>query len=92
MLKSTRLPNILVSKRNNGNISIFKKNFGNCLIDWFGDNSEKLAKKPEKLFKSQKLTKWKKKLSKNKNLSKFNIKKNELSYLIFDAKEAFNYL
>ena len=50
------------------------------------------SSKTRKLFKFQKSTKLKKKLSKSGNLPNFNAKKNEPSFLISNAKMAFNYL
>ena len=56
------------------------------------DNSEKIIKKSEKLFKSQKLAKLEKKLSKSENLFKFDIIKAGPSFLTFNTRMAFNYL
>ena len=48
--------------------------------------------KSKKLSKSWKLAKLGKKLSKNRNSPNFNTKKNELSFLILNARMAFNCL
>ena len=60
---------------------------GNELIEKY----RKLSK-TRKLSKSQKLAKLGKKLSKSGNLPNFDAEENGLSFLIFDAKTAFNCL
>ena len=52
---------------------------------------EKLSK-TRKLSKSQKLAKSRKKLSKSRNSANFNTKKNGPSFLIPNARMAFNHL
>lgn len=89
MLKTTILQEDSIFKQQEG---------GDNKIDRFNVNrGKKITKKSrnfknKKLCKPQKLTKSRKKQSKIGNLSKFNTKKTKPSFLIIDAKTAFNCL
>ena len=85
--------------RNDNSGSIFKKNNGNVKVNKFslgGDGMEyakNLRKlKGKKLSKSWKLAKSRRNLSKNENLPNFDIEKTRPSFLISEAKAAFNHL
>ena len=83
IIKTTRLPDVLVLKVKNGD---------NEIVGFDVSGGEKLAKKLKKLSKSWKLSKSEKKPLKSGNSSKFGTKKAEPNFLISDAKKVFNCL
>ena len=94
----------LVFSRNNNSKSVFRKNNGNSEVDKFGGNVMEYAKKSgkskgQKLAKSQKLSKLgKSKGKKSKkpfkigNAPNFDVTETGSNFLIFGARETFNYL